>query len=132
LEEFAEALIREVRDVAISNMDRAFDFADVQGRFWRETVRTDSARVAVLELMPDIVDATLMRLLDAVDEGSLELLFRTKDGNLLDLRKDGRGELLGFYASEDWLRDFAGQRFHGYMDETKFPPPEVPPLRDDP
>ena len=130
IEEFARNLVRDVRDRAIQESDRIFDKRDMRGQYWRQIARTQDPHDAILTVIPDVVDKTLMRMLDAIDNGKLLLLFRSETGEVVDLHEEFGGELLGWYAGEDWLQRFSQQRYTGYMDETKFPPPEVPPLRD--
>jgi hypothetical protein len=127
IQEFASLLIREIRDPTIQSMDIGFQNRGVQGGHWRKVVATMSAQDAVLTLMPDIVDATLARLIDAIDEGVLPLLYRAESGELVDLNEAGNGEMSGYYADDAWLRQYSRERFTGYMDEEKFPPPNVPP-----
>jgi len=62
-------------------------------------------------LIPDIVDDTVFYLLRAVDEGLLQLSFTASNGKVVNLTKDGLGELAGWFAGNGWRQMYAKERF---------------------
>jgi|LSQX01.2.fsa_nt_gb hypothetical protein len=115
IEEFARLLITEVRDCAVESCDmnlRSDVNAPVAKR-WRGKLTNASAESLVKMIIPDCVDETLANLLLAVDSGRLCIVFRASNGNLVDLNKEGLGELAGWYmgSSDGWRAQYSQQRF---------------------
>jgi len=62
-------------------------------------------------MIPDVVDETIFCLLNALDQGVIELTFRDESGREIALQ--GTGELAGWYSmSEDgWIAQHSQERF---------------------
>lgn len=111
IEEFADLLIKLVRDEAIDASERLAD-GRTKGRRaerWREVIDRSSARDAVEALIPDIVDHALFYLLDAVDNDSLHLAWHRDDGSWVGLSELGRGEMAGWLmmGKGGWIDRFS-------------------------
>lgn len=115
VDRFAEALMREVRDVAIDAAERRAT-GQVGGLLsdrWREVLATQNAPMAVRDLIPDIVDGVLFQLLDAVDNGRLALAWEDAHGRCVSLREIGGSEMAGWLmgSPDSWRQRFSKQRF---------------------
>jgi hypothetical protein len=109
LEEFAELLMRHVRDYAIqmADINARPDARGPTARRWR------AADVRGAEtIIPDVVDNAIFALLHAIDEGDLRLEFISKDGARINLEEDGMAELAGeFIGSDGWRARYSRERF---------------------
>lgn len=115
LRQFAERLIRLVRDRAIKECDQfaAGKVRGTRGDRWRDIVTDASAHHTLTALIPDIVDQVLFEFLNAVDNDELPLGWRRTDGSFVALEEIGKGEMGGWFmgGEEGWLDDFSTQRF---------------------
>lgn len=116
---FAENLIRLVRDRAIRNCSSNVGPGPKSpiGRHWTTALvrsNIDSIRDVII---PDCVDEVIWCLLNAIDKEELELLFVAPDGQMVDLCKDGLGELGGWYMGNDqgWRQRFSREKFIDYL-----------------
>jgi len=114
IEEFARLLILYVRDAAIQSNDRALlssakhSLAKRWANAAHELPPSDFARV----IIPDVVDDTIFFLLQAIDQGDLQLIYRASDGSAVDLTDRGHGELAGwFIGNEGWRDTYSKERF---------------------
>jgi hypothetical protein len=111
ISEFAEVLVRNVRDAVIQNCDsmlHSHSMAPVARRWQQTGIDPGILRVVI----PDVVDETIFTLLQMIDEGSLKMKFLTNAGNEVDLTVDGMSELAGWYmGSGGWRAQYAGERF---------------------
>ena len=63
-------------------------------------------------VVPDTVDDTIFHLLDAIDNGLLNLSFTAANGKKVDLPTDGLGELAGWYiGTGGWRALYSQERF---------------------
>ena len=130
IEEIGRLLVQLVRDEAIQSCDRNLRPAAkgfVADR-WRSLGPENSVDTVARTLIPDIVDDTLWQLMRALDEGTFPLSFTASNGKTVDLTKNG--ELMGWYAGQDWLAEYSRERFvDDYADlrseplQRRFPPP---------
>lgn len=114
IEEFAQVLVREVRDRAIASCDNLLDPAanGVVAKRWREASGDDACVDFAKAIIPDCIDNALFYLLNAIDERLLRLLYTANDGSVVDLCTDGEGEMAGWYmASGEWRARYSVQRF---------------------
>jgi hypothetical protein len=114
LERFAEILIRVVRDGAIAECDRLLSASTVgpDAERWRKLTADQGSAQAIREAIPDVVDETLFRLLDAIDNGQLPLAWRTTDGSFVGLDEVGLEEMAGWLmGSPGWRHAYSSQRF---------------------
>jgi hypothetical protein len=112
--EFAKIIIEQVRDEAIRSNDRELlpIAKSPVAKRWREVATTKNFEKIAKVMIPDIVDDTLFYLLHAIDEGSLKLSFISSDSEKIDLEKEGRSELAGWYmGSGGWRSKFSKERF---------------------
>lgn len=111
IEEFAEILVRQVRDAAIRNCDGLLqpNAGSPAGKRWRGTsLEPESLRIFI----PDAVDEAIFSLLNAIDQGLLRMKFITSTGREVDLADEGLCELAGWYmGSGGWRAMFSGERF---------------------
>jgi hypothetical protein len=110
IEEFASALIREVRDAAVRDADLNLrpDARSATAKRWRDGGPNGPPPSV---LVPDCVDEALYFLLNAIDQGTLRLKYVTNDGKEVDLGREGLGELAGWYIGPDgWRAKYSGER----------------------
>lgn len=120
IEEFARALIHEVRDKAISNCDLLLETDNSQrAKNLRELVRAGDSRALATRLISECVDETLACFLRAVDSGAMRVSFTASDDKLVDLEKAGLGELAGWYlgSCDGWREKYSKERFVDYFVE---------------
>jgi hypothetical protein len=114
LNDFAELLMRLVRDRAISTCEAfaAGRIGGPDGQRWNTVLAGGDARAAVTELIGDIVDQTLFYLLNAIDNGDLPLAWQRPDGTCAELYDLGRSELAGwFIGSPGWRSQYSTRPF---------------------
>jgi len=115
---FAEALVHLVRDRAIQNCDARLTSGTRSpiGRYWQAALEDKNSKTIGNLIIPDCVDEAIFCLLNAIDEGGLKLIYVDRNGKLLDLLKDGLGELAGWYEGADsWRHKFSSQRINDYL-----------------
>lgn len=114
LERFGKLLVNRVRDEAIreSRIPLRPQCSNAIAKRWRAL--GPEGLVAISKAIPDIVDLTLARLLNAVDHEELKLRWSTDEGDV-DLTDNGlcgwyMGEWRGCFTQEDFVDDFADIR----------------------
>jgi len=113
IEAFARIIVRHIRDAAIRSNDAALrdDVSHAVGRRWREAASKGDPKELARVLIPDIVDDTVFYLLNAIDQGILQLSFTAPNGKTAELHEDGRGELGGWYMGSDgWRASYSEER----------------------
>lgn len=82
VEEFAKLLVQHVRDEAVASCDMARDpdCNSVEAKRWRQKIESGHADALLAEVIPDCVDKTLFYLLHAVDDGLLQISFKSASG----------------------------------------------------
>jgi hypothetical protein len=112
LDEFANVLIKHVRDNAIKNCDNILeDNSTDVGKRWNEAL-TGDPKILVKTLIADVVDESIATLLYSIDQGLLKMSFETSTKNQINLSSDGMGELCGWYmGSGGWRARFSRERF---------------------
>lgn len=111
LEEFAKLLVQQVRDQAIRSCDRTLraDARSPVGMRWREAAKGKTGTPPEV-VVPDCVDETIFYLLQALDQGMLQLQFVASNGNEVALHEDG--ELSGWYmGTGGWRAQYSEERF---------------------
>lgn len=114
IEEFARILIQHVRDEAIASSDRVLkpNATHEVAKRWKEALPNGKQEETAKILIPDIVDDTIFYLLQAIDDGLLNLSFTASNGNTVHLGKEGNSELTGWYmGSGGWRAQYANERF---------------------
>jgi hypothetical protein len=117
VEEFAKLLMRHVRDEAIASCDlsRNPNSNSVEAKRWRQKMESGRTDELLAEIIPDCVDSTLFYLLHAIDEGLLQVSFRSRTGRMVDLVEAGESEMAGWCAcggTDDWRARFSKERFN--------------------
>jgi hypothetical protein len=117
VEEFAKLLIQHVRDEAIAscNMIRNPNCNSVDAIRTRQTMQAGDMDRLLEAVIPDFVDTTLFYLLHAIDDGLIQLSFKTSSGKLVDLVAAGESEMAGWvtgYGTDGWVPKFSKQRFN--------------------
>lgn len=114
IEEFAKILVQQVRDMAVRRCDlqlRTNAMSPVACR-WRVAMKTGNPHLLAETIIPDVVDDVIFGLLHAIDDGTLKVSFATEDGSVVDISKDGLGELAGwFMGSGGWRSHYSTERF---------------------
>ena len=103
LQRFAQMLMLLVRDQSIKDCDAlaARRMGGEDGKRWRDLLADRRARAAVQELIPDIVDQVLFRLLNALDQGDMPVAWQRADGSYVDLYDLGKSEMAGWLVARD-------------------------------
>jgi hypothetical protein len=123
IEEFAEILVQQVRDAAIQSSDRELQpgAGSPVAKRWREALSDGKPESIVKTAIPDIVDDTVFYLLQAIDQGLLQLSFTASNGKTVELDKDGLGELSGWYmGSEGWRSLYSKQRLFDDFSDLEY------------
>ncbi len=111
LEEFGRILVQHVRDAAIQSSDRSLrpGSNDVVAMRWRAAGAQGAAALAE-SMIPDVVDETIFYLLNALDQGLMELKFVGPSGQDVALHESG--ELAGWYSMSDdgWVARHSQER----------------------
>jgi hypothetical protein len=114
IEEFARLLIQHVRDSAIRGCDmnlRPENQGPIATR-WKEASAQESLKEPARTIIPDCVNATISKLLLAIDQGLLRVSFTSSTGKTIDLMDDGMGELTGWYLGKGgWCEKYSKERY---------------------
>ena len=112
VDEFAQRLVREVRDRAIHMGDAILEGhgpPDVVRR-WAEA-RSEGGDALAAQVIADCVDEAIGYLLVAIDQGLLPLTYRGRSGETVDLTEVGDEGLAGAYiASGGWVMQYSQER----------------------
>jgi hypothetical protein len=110
VERFAQALMA-VRDGAIRQCDWTLNVGGSTAMHtrWRHWAERDEIRGILTESIPDTVDQTIGVLLNAIDNGEIELGWRTDAGWVL-LRDLGEGILTDMYGGSPGWRALSTER----------------------
>lgn len=111
IEEFARALVRQVRDASVRSCDGLLrpQANSPVARRWK-ALEAPAADLGAI--VPDAVDEAVFNLLHAIDQGALRLKFVSSTGREVDLTEEGMGELAGWYmGSGGWRAMFSEERF---------------------
>ncbi|WP_152616578.1 hypothetical protein [Sphingomonas sp. ERG5] len=114
VDEFAENLIKTVRDRAINSFDGILE-KNMRSETTRRYVQEFGEKLesSIFNVIPDVVDTTIFYLLNAIDNGDLRLLYKNAEGEVVDLDAKGFGEMAGRYVEEDaegWRQRFSRSR----------------------
>ena len=112
IEEFAQIIVRHMRDTAIQSCDGQVQPHSISpaAKRWRQSGVSPEA---LYSLIPDIVDEAVFCFLQALDQGLLPIKYVSKGGTEVDLAKEGLGELSGWYAGNGgWREMFSNERRH--------------------
>ena len=115
LGEFAETLIRCVRDPAIASCDALLSggMKGTDGERWAEHALNPAVKDALQALLPDIVDRTLYTMLDAIDNGLIPLAWAQTTGECGLLQEIGDSEMAGWLLGQGgWVSRFSSERWH--------------------
>ncbi len=113
INEFAEKLIKSVRDNAIRSCDSQLSKESNSpiAKRWRKLVDSKNIEELQKTLITDCIDDVLFHLLEAIDNKELDLSFISNKGLSINLSEEGLGEMSGSYASNDWIEQFSNERF---------------------
>lgn len=110
IEEFAKLLVTQVRDASIQSNDDVLDAQHVIAKRWRNSLRRGDVKSIAKILIPDIVDETVFQLLNAIDQGILNVTFKASNGKVVNLSEEGLGELGGWYMGS-WRELYSKERY---------------------
>jgi hypothetical protein len=111
IEEFAKALVRQVRDASVRNCDNLLlpQASSSMAHRWKQLTASASD---IRTVVPDAIDKAVCSMLRAIDEGALRLKFVASSGREIDLTEEGLGELVGWYmGSGGWRAMFSEERY---------------------
>ena len=111
IEEFARALVKQVRDATIRSCDALLQpqAGSPVAHRWK-ALATDSSDLRTV--IADAVDETVCGVLQAIDHGLLRLKYVSSGGREVDLTEEGQGELTGWYiGSGGWRALYSAERF---------------------
>jgi hypothetical protein len=114
IEEFAKILIEQVRDSAVRSCDEQMlpSRNTPIAKRWRAILNTGDIEELQKMMISDCIDETLFYLLQAVDQGLLNISFNATNGKRIDLPEEGLGELSGWYmGSGGWRSQYSKLRF---------------------
>jgi len=114
IQEFARLLVQNVRDSAIKSCDMQLqpNANSPIAKRWREAKINSKIDNLPEMMIPDCVDETVFYLLQAIDQGILDLSFKSVSGKVVNLSKEGLGELSGWYmGSGGWRSEHSEQRY---------------------
>ena len=114
IEELGQLLVRHVRDVAIQSCDlqRLPHSQTPVAKRWRCAGAPFHGQIPPEVLIPDCVDETIFAFLRAIDRALLPLSFIAENGKMVDLVKEGRGELASHYIRPGgWRSQYSKERF---------------------
>src|SRR6185436_13215974 len=112
IEEFAETLVRCVRDAAIRGCDTRLRpvARGKRSLIWQDLGLTEAMQET---LLADVVDEALFQLLDAIDQGQLRIKYVASNGTEVDLNSSG--ELGGRYLGPGgWRAQYSKERLHSF------------------
>lgn len=117
IDEFAKLIIKHIRDRAIASCDmsRDPDCNSLEAKRWRQIIKTSDPNQILTEIIPDCVDSALFCFLHAIDDGLIELFFRSSSGKLINLMETGESEMAGRCAMggpDDWRTKFSQERIN--------------------
>jgi hypothetical protein len=110
IKEFAQALVRQVRDATIRNCRALLQpqASSPVARRWKGLEATSSDLAVVV---PDVVDEAVFAVFSAIDHGVLHLKYVSSNGREIDLTLEGQGELARWYMGSGGFRAlFSGER----------------------
>jgi hypothetical protein len=122
IEEFAKILVQQVRDAAIHRCDLRLSptAKDPVAKRWREVMQEGDMEKVARVLIPYIVDYALAEFCAAIDEEFLQLSFTASNGKVVNLTRDGLGELCGWYLGSDgWRTSYGKERFVDFCADHK-------------
>ena len=118
IEVFAERLVQLVRDRAIQNCSVGLGPGPRSpvGKRWASVLGQSNFDALKDVIIPDCIDEAIFCLLYAIDNEELALLFTAPDGQVVDLNKDGHGEMGGWYmgGDEGWRERFSREKIVDY------------------
>jgi hypothetical protein len=111
ISEFARLLVRHVRDESIRSCYAMLQphAASPVAKRWKESGISSEN---LLRILPDAIDETIFNLLQAIDQGLLQVSYTSSNGSKVDLVDAGQGELSGWYmGSGGWRALFSEEPF---------------------
>ena len=115
LQEFAKLLI-DVRDSSIKDCDKMFTDKSKgpSALRWQDAKLNDKEKLPEM-MIADCVDTALANLLLAIDQGLLNITFKSSSDKEINLTENG--ELTGwFMGSDGWRAQYSKER---YIDDFK-------------
>jgi hypothetical protein len=110
--EFGKLLVSSVRDVTIRSCDVQLHTDNLDSpiaRRWRDAKSNGQTNVLGEMIIADSIDDTIFFLLQAIDQGILDLSIKSSTGEYINLSEEGHGELSGWYIG-DWRSEFSQER----------------------
>ena len=114
IEEFAKLLVKYVRDEAIKSCDVQLGTDNMNSpiaKRWQSAISKGATEELAKAVIADCVDDTIFFFLLAIDQGILDISFKTSNKKEIDLSREGLGELAGWYTGE-WRSAYSGERHY--------------------
>ena len=115
VEEFAQLLIKHVRDRAVATGEISLSPRSTSATAlrWRRRLQAGEVTELLTEAIADCVDDALFFLLNAIDQGLLKISFTASSGRTVNLTELGDGEMSGWYmATQGWRSQYSEERFN--------------------
>ena len=110
--EFAKLLVQRVRDSAIVSADGVLTTENMNSpiaRHWRVARESGDFDKFGKSIIVECVDNAIFYFLLAIDEGLINLSFKTLNDKRVELTDEIIGELGGYYMAE-WRSEYSSQR----------------------
>lgn len=110
--EFAKLLVQNVRDSAIRNCDVQLNTANLNSpiaKRWQAAKNNTDGEPLGEMIIADCVDETIFCLLQAIDQGLLNISFNSSNNKTINLSREGLSEISGWYMGE-WRSKYSSQR----------------------
>jgi hypothetical protein len=117
--EFAQLVVRNIRDNAIRSSDNQLHAQNMNApiaKRWREARESGDIDKFGESIIADCVDDTIFYLLLAIDEGLINLSFKSSSGKNVALSDEIMGELGGWYMGE-WRSEYSSERYSHDLDD---------------
>ncbi len=119
--EFAKLLVQNVRDRAISSCNAQLHTDNLNSpiaKRWREARNSGKIDEFGEMIIADSVDDAIFYLLDAIDNGVINISFNSSSGKAINLSDEGLGELAGDFAGE-WCAKYSSEPYYDYLSGNK-------------
>ena len=110
--QFAKLIVQNVRDTTIKGCDGQLSTDNLNSpiaKRWQDAKNKGNIDDFEEMIISDCVDDTIFCLLQAIDQGILNLSFNADNGESVNLSKSGLGELSGWYMGE-WRSKYSKER----------------------
>ncbi len=123
INELGKLIAQNVRDLSIQNGDMCLTGDNMNNpviKRWRDLKESGRIDEFAKAIIADCVDDAIFYLLDSIDNGIINISFQASNGKVINLPKDGSGELAGDYVGDGgWIEAYSKERFFDYLSSKK-------------